>query len=136
MKAITIHDFRSLLAGYEPPCVSVAEQEAHREASAVAQYVAATSSGKASDNLADVARAVVEGRVRVLLHAHGEHVWGHLDRNTGECHLERAGETSRFARADIIDDLCELTLLRGGDVIEVAPVRMPTVSPVATINRY
>jgi hypothetical protein len=23
MKAITIHNFRSLLAGYEPPCVSV-----------------------------------------------------------------------------------------------------------------
>ncbi|MFL5264053.1 MAG: hypothetical protein ACJ79L_16755 [Anaeromyxobacteraceae bacterium] len=114
----------------------VAEQEAHREASAVAQYVAARFSGKTSDDLADVARAVVEGRVRVLLHAEGAHVWGHLDRNTGECHLDRAGETSRFARADIIDDLCELTLLRGGEVVEVAPVRMPSMSPVAAINRY
>jgi hypothetical protein len=113
----------------------VADEEAHREASAVAQYVAARSSGKTSDDLADVARAVVEGRVRVLLHAEGAHVWGHLDRNTGECHLDRAGETNRFARADIIDDLCELTLLRGGEVMEVAPVRMPSVSPVAAINR-
>jgi release factor family 3 len=114
----------------------VEEQEAHREASAVAQYVAARSSGKTSDDLADVARAVVEGRVRVLLHAEGAHVWGHLDRETGECQLDRAGETRGFARADIIDDLCELTLLRGGDVIEVAPVRMPSVSPAAAINRY
>ncbi|MFL5430112.1 MAG: hypothetical protein ACJ79M_10900, partial [Myxococcales bacterium] len=78
MKAITTHDFRSLLAGYEPPRASVAEQAAHREASAVAQYVAATSSGRTSDDVADVARAVVEGRVRVLLHAQGEHVWGRL----------------------------------------------------------
>jgi release factor family 3 len=114
----------------------VAEQEAHREAGAVAQFVAARSSGKTSDHLADVARAVVEGRVRVLLHAEGAHVWGHLDRNTGACHLDVAGEASRFPRADIIDDLCELTLLRGGDVIEVAPVRMPSVSPVAAIARY
>lgn len=114
----------------------VAEEEAHREASAAAQYVAARSSGKTSGDLADVARAVVEGRVRVLLHAEGAHVWGHLDRSTGECHLDRAGRTNGFARADIIDDLCELTLLRGGDVVEVAPVRMPSASPVAAIHRY
>ena len=114
----------------------VAEEEAHREASAVAQYLAARSSGKTSDDLAEVARAVVEGRVRVLLHAEGAHVWGHLDRSTGACHLDRAGETNGFARADIIDELCEVTLLRGGDVMEVAPVRMPGVSPVAAIERY
>jgi hypothetical protein len=114
----------------------VAEHEAHREAAAVAQYVAAKASGKASDELADVARAVLDGRVRVLLHAEGAHVWGHLDRDTGECLLGSAGEASGFARADVIDELCELTLLRGGDVVEVAPVRMPTRSPVAAIHRY
>ena len=114
----------------------VVEHEAHREASAVAQYVAARTSGKTSDHLADVARAVVEGRVRVLLHAEGAHVWGHLDRKTGECQLDGTSEVNRRARADVIDDLCELTLLRGGDVVEVAPVRMPSVSPVAAIHRY
>ena len=114
----------------------VAEHEAHREASAAAQYLAARPSGKASDALADVARAVVQGRVRVLLHAEGAHVWGHLDRETGECHLDDTGASNGFARADVIDDLCELTLVQGGEVVEVAPARMPSLSPVAAIHRY
>lgn len=114
----------------------VAEHEAQREASLVAEYVTVRGMGRTSEELAVVARAVVEGRVRVLLHAEGAHVWGHLDRETGECRLGSAGEASGFARADIIDDLCELTLLQGGAVVEVAPVRMPTLSPVAAIHRY
>ncbi|HET7754541.1 MAG TPA: hypothetical protein VFK85_11585, partial [Anaeromyxobacteraceae bacterium] len=32
-----------------------------------------------------------------------------------------------------IDDLCELTLLHGGDVVAVAEERMPSGSPVAAI---
>jgi hypothetical protein len=114
----------------------VAEREAHREATAVAGYLAAKAAGKASDDLADVARAVVDGRVRVLLHAEGAHVWGHVDGDTAECFLGSAAEARGLPRADVIDDLCELTLLRGGDVVEVAPVRMPTLSPVVAIHRY
>jgi hypothetical protein len=87
--------------------------------------------GCASDDLERVARAATAGTVRMLLHRRGAHVWGRLDPATGACLVR--GVQHEAGDADVVDDLCELTLLGGGDVVEVAEERMPSNAPVAAI---
>jgi hypothetical protein len=107
---------------------------AHRvavESEAVQQLLSAEAMGCASDDLDRVARAATAGTVRLLLHRQGAHVWGSLDPVTGACFVR--DEQREAGDADVVDDLCELTLLHGGDVVEVAPERMPSDVPVAAI---
>jgi hypothetical protein len=101
------------------------------EQEAVAQFLAAETAGRATDDLERVARAATAGTVRLLLHRAGAHVWGRLDPVSGSCFVR--GGQQQAGDADIIDDLCELTLLSGGDVVEVAPERMPLDAQVAAV---
>lgn len=110
--------------------------EAHlaaREGRAAAEYRAEEGSGRARDHLEDVARAVAEGRVALLLHRQGAPVWGRVDPPGGEVVL-RDGPRQE-GDADVQEDLRERVLRAGGDVIELAPARMPTPSPVAALLR-
>ncbi|RPH70026.1 MAG: hypothetical protein EHM78_13020 [Myxococcaceae bacterium] len=91
-------------------------------------------SGRAGIGLREVANAAIHGRVRTLLHAEGEHLWGKLDRTTGD--LEVREEQLDTEDAEVIDDLSETVLLRGGDVFEVPRGALPNGSPVAAIYRY
>jgi Bacterial archaeo-eukaryotic release factor family 3 len=121
---------RDLLA----PARAIAQ--AHRaevEAEAAAQYVAAAAAGRATDDLRAVAQAAVAGRVQLLVHRRGVHLWGTLDARSGACAL-RAG-APRAGEADVIDDLVEIVLQHGGDVVEVAGERMPSSAPVAAVVR-
>jgi hypothetical protein len=108
--------------------------QAHRadvEMEAAVQYLAAAQAGFATEDLAAVARAAVAGRVRLLLHRRGAHVWGKLDAGSGECAV-RSG-TPGTGDPDIIDDVCEIVLQHGGDVVEVAPERMPFGAPIGAV---
>lgn len=107
---------------------------AHRaavESEAVLQLISAEATGSASDDLERVARAAIAGKVRLLIHRRGAHVWGRLDPATGACTVR--GVQREAGDVDVVDDLCELTLLSGGDVVEVTPERMPSDAPVAAI---
>ena len=72
----------------------------------------AKSRAQASDDLPDVACKAAQGRVRLLLLGPSAPLWGRLDRSTGEIRLE---EESPGA-VDILDELAELVLQRGGEV--------------------
>ncbi|HET7753573.1 MAG TPA: hypothetical protein VFK85_06665, partial [Anaeromyxobacteraceae bacterium] len=109
----------------------VAAHGAAVESEAVMQLISAEATGSASDDLDRIARAATAGKVRLLLHRAGAHVWGRLDPVTGACFVR--GEQREAGDVDVIDDLCELTLLHGGDVVAVAEERMPSGSPVAAI---
>jgi hypothetical protein len=107
---------------------------AHRvavESEASVRFVSAEAMGCASDDLDRVARAATAGAVRLLIHREGAHAWGRLDPRTGACFVR--GEQREAGDADVIDDLCELTLVHGGDVVQVAPERMPSDAPVAAV---
>ena len=111
----------------------VATHQRHAEAEAVAQYLSATrAAGVTTDELDVVCRAAAHGRVRALLHERGAHVWGRVDTVTGACRVAAARRPAA-GDGDVIDDLCQLVLRSGGDVVEVAPERMPTASPVAAV---
>jgi hypothetical protein len=108
--------------------------EAEIEGEILARFESAIGGRRAAVDLPEVARAAVHGRVRFLLHAQGRHVWGYLDRDTGA--LATHEEQRDTEDADVLDDLSEVVLLRGGDVYEIPEKRMPTSSPIAAIYRY
>ena len=61
-------------------------------------------------------------------------MWGYVDPVTGDC---RVHDRQRDAEdADLLDDICEMVLLRGGDVVEVPRDRMPGAAPIAAAFRY
>lgn len=87
----------------------------------------------ASPDLSDVARAVVAGRVETLLVEADRVIPGTLDRTTGAIELD--GKQSVHVD-DLLDDVAELTLTKGGEVIIVPAERMPTTSGLAAIYRF
>jgi len=100
----------------------------------VARYEERAGTGLASDALDLIAPAAVTGRVRCLLVAEGETVWGLLNRRTGE--LTRHERQEGPEDGDVIDDIGEEALKRGADVYELPRAKMPTLSPVAAIFRF
>jgi hypothetical protein len=111
----------------------VAAERRHVEGEAVARYLsAARESGATSDDLGVMCRAAVLGRVPILLHRSGAHLWGTVHPKTGEYRTSGL-EHPAAGDGDVIDDLCQLVLRSGGDVVEIAPELMPTSSPVAAV---
>lgn len=87
-----------------------------------------------SADLAEVACQTVAGRVRTLLLEADRVVPGVIDRETGEIWPESpalAGNTG-----DMLDDLVEMVLLRGGEVVVVPQERMPSSTGLAAVYRY
>ncbi|HVR76006.1 MAG TPA: hypothetical protein VMT52_16865 [Planctomycetota bacterium] len=87
-----------------------------------------------SDSLQDVARAVMEGRVKTLFVESGRRIWGVVDTTTGEV---LPGDRSRNAHdVDLLDELAELSLVRGAEVFVLKKDAMPTPHGVAAIYRF
>jgi len=97
------------------------------------QFNAARSRGQATADLADAARAVVEGRIATLLLDAGRRVPGRMDPATGAIDRVRLDEPDVD---DLLDDLGERVLKTGGEVIVVPSERMPTESGLAAIYRF
>jgi hypothetical protein len=58
---------------------------------------------------------------------------GHLDSLNGRIEF---GDLDHPQMSDLIDDLAELVLSKGGQVVVVPAERMPTATGVAAIYRY
>lgn len=94
-----------------------------RDAALVDEFRRQLDRGLASDVLTRVAEAAVSGRVRRLVVADGKPLFGRVDRTTGEVTLH-AGQSGP-QDDDVLDDLAELVLARGGEVLVLDPARMP-----------
>jgi hypothetical protein len=114
------------------PIVSVATSQPFQPW--VERYKTAAGSGLATDRIESVAEAVIQGRVSCVLAAEGETVWGVLDRSTGS--VERRERQLDAADDDLLDDLCEEALKRGGEAFVVPRASMPTASPIAAVFRF
>lgn len=100
----------------------------------VQRYRSMVGTGLASDRLEEIAPAAIGGRVRCMLAAEGETVWGMLDRATGAVtYHERQKGTEDD---DLLDDLCEESLKRGAEVYVIPRASMPTESPIAAVYRF
>lgn len=87
----------------------------------------------ASADLSDVAKAATAGRVRTLLVEADRVIPGVIDRTTGAI---RSGDSEGPHVDDMLDDLGELVLAKGGEVVVVPAERMPTESGLAAIFRF
>jgi hypothetical protein len=104
-----------------------------RLAGLVDAFGAASSRGLGSDELSEVAKAAVEGRVATLLVDADRHVPGSLDRDSGAVAIADRADTEVD---DLLDDLAEVVLRAGGEVIVVPAERMPTATGLAATYRY
>ena len=71
--------------------------------------------GKILDRLSEVTLAAAQGRVRNLIVASDRFLWGHLDKSTGEV-TKHINKNLAIPEDDILDDLAELVIARGGEV--------------------
>jgi hypothetical protein len=97
------------------------------------EYEQAKPKGLASDELAEIASAAAFGRVMTLLVEADREIPGHLDSATG--HIEFAN-LSDPQIDDLLDDLSEKVLEKGGQVVVIPAERMPTKEGAAAIYRY
>jgi hypothetical protein len=88
---------------------------------------------KGTADLSDAARATVEGRVATLLVEADRLVPGKMDPTTGAIQAGSAGEPGVD---DLLDDLADAVLRRGGDVVVVPTGRMPSTTGLAVTYRY
>jgi len=99
----------------------------------VNNFQEARSKNLGSADVVDVARAVVAGRVGALLVEADRHVPGTFEPATGRIEF---ADLAHPGIDDVLDDLAELVLRSGGDVI-VAPARlMPDPSGLAAVYRF
>ncbi|HEV3163672.1 MAG TPA: hypothetical protein VGZ22_06500 [Isosphaeraceae bacterium] len=87
----------------------------------------------ASGDLSDIAQAAVASRVGTLLVAADQLVPGTLDPSSGRISFD---ELAHPNIDDLLDDLAELVLKKGGEVVVVPADSMPTQSGAAAIYRF
>ena len=92
------------------------------------------SGGRALDEIRALAQFAVGGRVRELLLDKDAVLYGKLDRASGA--LELHGKKGSYAEEDVLDDIAEAVLLRGGEVYSLPKELMPSKSPIAGILRW
>jgi hypothetical protein len=80
-----------------------------------------------------IGAALVQGRVGLLLADADRVIPGRVDPASGAVRTVDAGDA---AADDLIDDLAELTLKTGGEVVVVPSDRMPCDTGVAAVYRY
>jgi hypothetical protein len=104
-----------------------------RLAKLVEEFGNAKSKGLGDDVLVQVAKAIVAGRVATLMIEAVRKIPGRIDSATGEIEF---GDLSHPEVDDVLDDLGELALKKGGQIVIVPAERMPTVTGIAAIYRY
>lgn len=104
-----------------------------RLAGLVEMFGVARSKELGADDLAQAMRAAVAGRVATLLLEADRHIPGRVDAMTGAIEFD---DLANPAVDDLLDDLGELVLKAGGQVVVVPPERMPTRSGLAAIYRF
>jgi len=97
------------------------------------EYGAGLPRGLASDALSEVAMAALGGRVRTLLVDDDRVVPGHVNRTTA--HVSHGALADTHVE-DVLDDLAEIVLRMGGDVVMVPRDRMPSITGIAAIYRF
>lgn len=92
--------------------------------------------GKGEADLANLGRLAVAGRVRLLLTERDRHLWGTYDRDTGAVEiLQEGGEDPGNHAVELLDELAEVVILRGGNALVLSGERMPTETGVAGVLR-
>ncbi len=93
----------------------------------------AKAKGKGSDVVREVARAAAEGRVEALAVEADRRLPGHLEPVTGAI---ASGDLDDPHVDDLLDDLAEMVLRKGGKVVVAPAAEMPGATGVAATYRF
>ncbi|HET9882753.1 MAG TPA: hypothetical protein VFS81_13450 [Candidatus Binatia bacterium] len=104
-----------------------------RLATLVDEFGKKKSNGLGSDDAALIAEAAAAGRVATVLIEDERHVPGRIDQVSGRVEF---GELAHPEVDDLLDDIGELVLKKGGQVVVVPAERMPVNTGVAAIYRF
>lgn len=104
-----------------------------RLAELVEAFGGARSRNLGSDEVSEVAEAAVGGRVATLVVDADRRIPGRLDRESGAIAI---GDLNEGDIDDLLDDIAEVVLGAGGEVVVVPAERMPTETGLAAIYRY
>jgi hypothetical protein len=133
-EGIDIHPDSLPIEGLRERAWQVVEPQYHaRLAGLVEAFGEARSKGLGADDLAQVAEAAAAWRVATLLIDADRHVPGRMDPGTGRIEFD---DLAHPEVDDLLDDLGELVLKRGGQVVAVPTERMPTRTGIAAIYRF
>ncbi len=108
--------------------------EHHRlklEDEAVERFGTAYGQGNASGDATEISRAAAAGRVATLLVESDRRIGGKLDEDTGA--VEYSHQTDA---PDLLDQLVEMVVRQGGEILVLPAKRMPVASGVAGIFRF
>lgn len=111
----------------------VEPQYLERLAALTDMFNAARPRGQADADLALIGRNVVSGRVATLLIEADRKVPGRIDSETGVIEFADLADPQVD---DLLDDIGELVLSQGGQVVIVPSERMPTSTGLAAIYRF
>jgi hypothetical protein len=99
-------------------------------------WEAAYKKDKTESDLSVTARLAVGGRVRLLMTERDRRFWGMMDRHTGTVEVVRESGTDPGENAvELLDELAEIVILRGGNALVLASDQMPTTTGVAAVLR-
>jgi hypothetical protein len=104
-----------------------------RLASLVDEFGRAKSKGLGSEDAALVSQAAAAGRVATVLIEAERHVPGRIDQVSGRVDF---GDLAHPEVDDLLDDISELVLKKGGQVVVVPAERMPAQTGIAAIYRF
>ncbi len=104
-----------------------------RLAGHVDAYGVASGRQQASDDLAAIAKSALEGRVATLLVEAERRIPGRIDAATGAVQPK---ELANPDTDDLLDDVAELVMKNGGEVVVVPAERMPSTTGAAAVFRY
>jgi hypothetical protein len=104
-----------------------------RLAALVEEFGNARSKGLGVEDLAQVAKAAVAGRVAKLLIEASREIPGRINAATGDIQTD---DLEHPEVDDVLDDLATLALKMGGQVVIVPAERMPTKTGIAAIYRH
>ncbi|QBR83399.1 hypothetical protein E3983_02860 [Legionella israelensis] len=99
----------------------------------IEEFSEAQSKKLGSDQLADIGKAAITGKVATLLIDADQQIPGKIDANTGRVEKD---ELLNPKIDDVLDDLGQQVLKHKGEVIVVPGDKMPTDSGAAAIYRY
>jgi hypothetical protein len=97
------------------------------------EFHGAVATGQGADDLVTIGAAAAQGRVGTLLIDAERTVAGTVDAETGRVAL---ADLEQPLVGDLLDDLAELTLARGGDVVVIPAESMPGGTGAAAVFRY
>jgi hypothetical protein len=88
--------------------------------------------GKVVEELNEITIAAIQGRVRNIMIASDRFLWGSLDKKTGKI-TSHINKNLAVPEDDILDDLAEIVIARGGAVTLLKHNEMPSNSDVIAL---